>query len=185
MTIQYNKFVETLDSEEISELKKTLDYLNDYILYRTNHNAETLRKEIAHLNIALKVIEQRRKRDEALDKSSTNKNITYLSENNFQTALLRLKPGESIGFGASAKEAYQCTYYLWADAKSPYKSLISDFHCVLTLEDSKCVIEDKGSIYGIQINGNRVNPNQKYPLNNGDTLYIGRIEKKFLYVKNL
>lgn len=56
--------------------------------------------------------------------------------------------------------------------------MISRKHAQITSDNGNLVVEDLGSTNGTKVNGTKVNPGDKVPLNGGDTVSFGGVELK-------
>lgn len=52
---------------------------------------------------------------------------------------------------------------------------VSRVHCQLEMQDGTIIVTDLGSTNGTFVGGQRLEPNQPYPLNRGDELIVGRL----------
>lgn len=61
---------------------------------------------------------------------------------------------------------------------------VSRQHLTIKLEDDRVVVEDQKSVNGTKLNGERLTPNQPYPVRHGDELTLGTLAVKVELLTN-
>jgi pSer/pThr/pTyr-binding forkhead associated (FHA) protein len=64
-----------------------------------------------------------------------------------------------------------------------YEKGVSRIHLVIRLEDYGYTVTDLGSVNGTQINSQKLNPRQAYPIHHGDIISLGKMNIQVLIRK--